>query len=145
MNEQMKAIKIDLTHQQRRKKYLFCSIICLTICEFLILWSENLVGEALVNLANRGLPILISIWGLILIGKLASYINKENKKWYEYIFAAISLIIIGICVTMIFAGVLFSFVGSYADGSYDRCMKECVLPDKSNYSECSLSVCDFPI
>lgn len=27
----------------------------------------------------------------------------------------------------------------------DKCMERCVLPDKSNYTECANSICDFPI
>ncbi|MBE6450937.1 MAG: hypothetical protein E7016_03110 [Alphaproteobacteria bacterium] len=40
---------------------------------------------------------------------------------------------------------LFCFVGSYADGSYDECMEWCVTKDLSNYNDCALSTCDFPI
>jgi len=31
------------------------------------------------------------------------------------------------------------------DGAYDRCMKECVKEDRSNYDECTFDTCDFPI
>ena len=53
-----------------------------------------------------------------------------------------------IIIPMIYFGIfmaVFMVFSSYNDGTYDKCMKECVLPDESNYNECSLSTCDFPI
>jgi hypothetical protein len=43
-------------------------------------------------------------------------------------------------IVLILTGYIFG-----ADPIYDKCMERCVLPDKSNYTECANSTCDFPI
>lgn len=127
------------------KKYIFYGFVFLSICEFFILWQYDAVNETLYKIASKTDVFFISIWSLILARKMVVFVGKTNKKWYEYIISVIFFILIPVFLMIAFGGILFSFVGSYADGSYDRCMAECVLPDESNYSECSLSVCDFPI
>ena len=57
----------------------------------------------------------------------------------------IRVIIVVPLILILITSILFCLVGSYADGSYDECMETCVAKDLSNYSECSLSTCDFPI
>lgn len=46
---------------------------------------------------------------------------------------------------ILLSSIIFCFVGSYADGSYDECMESCVAEDLSNYADCGLNTCDFPL
>ena len=70
---------------------------------------------------------------------------KTAKKIVEILYKIAICLVIGIVAFFIMGLIASFFIGSYADGTYDKCMKECVLPDKSNYNECSLSTCDFPL
>ena len=62
------------------------------------------------------------------------------------IWAKIIRLIIAIPLMFILlSSIVFCFVSSYADGSYDECMESCVAEDLSNYADCSLNTCDFPL
>lgn len=62
------------------------------------------------------------------------------------IWAKIIRLIIAIPLMFILlSSIVFCFVGSYADGSYDECMESCVAEDLSNYADCALNTCDFPL
>ena len=62
------------------------------------------------------------------------------------IWAKIIRLIIAIPLMFILlSSIVFCFVSSYADGSYDECMERCVAEDLSNYADCELNTCDFPL
>ena len=89
---------------------------------------------------------LILFWWFYWIAKITMRGLSKGERWYQQIghFVLTMIIIIPMIYFGIFMAVFMVF-NSYNDGSYDRCMKECVLPDKSNYDECTYSICDFPI
>ncbi len=60
----------------------------------------------------------------------------------KFLASVITTIAIIMCVIILIFLAAFIFLD---DGAYDRCMERCVNEDQSNYSECSLSTCDFPI
>ena len=70
---------------------------------------------------------------------------EKIRKITEIIYKIAIYWCIGIVSFFILMLIAFFFTGSYADGTYDKCMERCVLPDKSNYDECTFSTCDFPI
>ena len=79
---------------------------------------------------------------------MKAYLTNRNKLYkkvgYKYCWYAIAPLIalVGLVWILTFCFFIFS---SYFDGSYDKCMKECVKEDQSNYDECALSTCDFSI
>ena len=89
---------------------------------------------------------LILFWWFYWIVKITMRGLSKGERWYQQIghFVLTMIIIIPMIYFGIFMAVFMAF-SSYNNGSYDKCMKECVLPDESNYNECSLSTCDFPI
>lgn len=89
---------------------------------------------------------LILFWWFYWIVKITMRGLSKGERWYQQIghFVLTMIIIIPMIYFGIFMAVFMVF-SSYNDGTYDKCMKECVLPDESNYNECSLSTCDFPI
>ena len=48
-------------------------------------------------------------------------------------------------VSWIVLGMLIIAIIEFTDDTYENCMKKCVLPDNSNYSDCIHNTCDFPI
>lgn len=75
--------------------------------------------------------------------KNTTKIAQKIMRFFFRIFG-LSVLIYIFFIILLMIGFLF-FFGSYADGTYEKCMEKCVLPDKSNEAECSLSTCDFPI
>ena len=70
---------------------------------------------------------------------------KKAIKQIETGLNKIAISFLWLIVPWIVLAILYAIISSFTDETYDNCMKKCVLPDKSNYNECSLSTCDFPI
>ena len=97
---------------------------------------EYKISSCLFRMSMFSTPIIISY----LIYKILIPKNKIS------IFSEIIRLIIAIPLMFIlFSSIVFCFLNSYYDGSYDECMESCVVEDLSNYDECLLNTCDFPL
>lgn len=98
--------------------------------------NEYKISSWLFRMSMFSIPIIISYFIYkILIPKVKISI------WAKII----RLIIAIPLMFILLSSIVFCFVGSYADGSYDECMESCVAEDLSNYADCSLNTCDFPL
>ena len=97
---------------------------------------EYKISSCLFRMSMFSIPILIGyLIYKILIPKGKISILSE----------IIRLIIAIPLMFILLSSIIFCFVDSYADGSYDECMERCVAEDLSNYADCGLNTCDFPI
>ena len=143
-----RSIKSDAT-----KIWSIISKIILILILYLI-WFNNTILLSWVAmpishfLSKSFVPLLSNI--TLLIFPITSFIY-----WLEVVHVWRASILsrgLGYFVytSYILGGILFVLTfqimpSSYSDGTYDECMKKCVLPDGSNYKQCSLDTCDFPL
>ena len=126
-------------------KYAVYAFVVITIIDLVVLYCSSgsefrTLGYKINSYAFRVFDHLIPIWIGYAIYKI---INSDKKVTF---FSSIISYFAVIGLTFLFIiKLLLALFGSYGDGSYYRCMEECVNEDQSNYNECSLSTCDFPI
>ena len=128
--------------------YVLCLITIITLC-CVIYFSYNnpifntpeyKIATAMGHIASH----LVWIWGCIFICILGKKVTSKanNKKCFSKILYCVAMILLAFS-TLFY--MLIVFWGSYSDGTYDECMQKCVLADGSNYEQCSLDTCDFPL
>ncbi len=89
--------------------------------------------------------LLMASWCIYATWIFSSLSQRPKRKIYDYLVGFLMFFLSGFFGLLTIAALFLSFFGSYANGSYDACMAECLLPDHSNSAVCMLSVCDFPI
>ena len=128
--------------------YVLCLITIITLyCVIYFSYNnpvfntpEYKIATTMGHIASHLVWILGCMFIYILGKKVTSKTN--NKKYFSKILYCIVMILLAVS-TLFY--MLIVFLGSYSDGTYDECMKKCVLPDGSNYKQCSLDTCDFPL
>lgn len=134
-------------------KYIFKTIKIITLIDiFLLLGFRSYqpefrtFGYEVFSYTFRLIAPLFAFWYWVAVVKVIKLLINTEKKWYERIirfgFVAFFIYIsipLGIICTV------FACINSYTTGGYDECMQQCVNEDQSNFQECSLSTCDFPI
>lgn len=98
--------------------------------ETILLWSMAIPGYTLIYSAKVFL-IVVPIIGLI------QYVyNRKDKAVNSYF---ISNFVLWIAVALVTIWI------NYSQNEEAKCMEQCVNADKSNYAECALDTCDFPL
>ena len=131
------------------KKYIFrafkvFSIVVLVLNLFFIFIYHPEFRTLVAKISTysfRFLGYIIPIW-LSYFSYVFIFPEHKIKLTYEFFRILIAVFFIIPLTIMTF---VMGFFSSYANGSYDRCMEECVNEDKSNYDECAFSICDFCI
>ena len=98
------------------------------------------IGYKISSYSSRLSILFILFWMWYLIYKLLIPSSKIS-----ILSEIIRIIIAGPLILGLLYLTIYFFFSSYISGGYDECMEWCVAEDLSNYSECSLSTCDFPI
>ena len=130
---------------EKIRKYTLIVFVVVTIIDMVLLYyfrgSEfRTIGDKISSYSFRVFVHLIPLW----IGYLIYKTIYPNHKISALSFF-VRVAAIGPLFFLLFITFFFGFFGSYGDGSYDRCMEQCVAEDLSNYNECTFSTCDFPI
>ena len=127
------------------KKSAFRAFVILSIIVLIIVFAFpnyefRTIGYKVRAYAFRMYVHIIPIWLAYFIYKLFHPSHKIRPIW-RFIRIVLAILLIPLCIGEFMIG----FFGSYADGSYERCMESCVTEDLSNFDECTFSICDFPI
>lgn len=98
--------------------------------ETILIWSMAIPGYALMYSAKVFLVVVPVIW-------LIKHVYKCKDKPVDSYF--ISNFVLWIAVALVTIWI------NYSQKEEAKCMEQCVNADKSNYAECALDTCDFPL
>ena len=130
---------------EKMRKYTLIAFMAVTLVDLALLeyfgGSEfRTTGYKIHAYAFRVFDHLLPFWIGYFIYRMMNPKHKISASSFWIRFLAL-----GPLCLLFFITFFFGFFGSYGDGSYDRCMEQCVAEDLSNYNECTFSTCDFPI
>lgn len=139
-----------------RCNFISCVLRWLIFCSFAIILVESIIAICIITNLEQP-PAWLDLF-LTILFRIPVYILIYSSKTYLIVIPFIWVILCWDCIKhkrnnkyvvsnlclWLFIALITVFIYN-SNKSEEECMKLCVLPDKSNYSECSLNTCDFLI